>query len=203
MKSPEQKIETASTHLPEYIKMYEVPGQDQITAHSFERYTANKGREDVLITTQNEKDSLMKLAVERFREEFFHADKNKQSSLIRAALENPNPMLQKAAAKVICKVPDDERPPLILAGVGKSDIEVQWAAGQMIMFSGESEHSLREAVLNKIRNGLEGTDLAVQKEVLMMIEYAPEKERASLIYTALENPNPEVQKMALDQVWTV
>src|SRR3990167_7592860 len=134
------RIENLSAHIP--IDMYQVSGHGEIDP---EKYLRNKWQ-DNQIKLCAEKDSTLNKILD--------APKQERASLIKQALSQEDPEVQRKAAEMIRYVPEQERA------------------------------SLQLLVLEKIKQALSQEDPEVQRKAAEMILCAPKQERASLIKIA-------------------
>ncbi|MCR4313961.1 MAG: hypothetical protein NUV84_01800 [Candidatus Uhrbacteria bacterium] len=124
---------------------------------------------------------------------------------VRAGLANPNPAVQRIAAKMIRYAPwtyieelTGDVTQLVRAGFANSNPEVQKTAAEMIRYAAEADR------LDLIRVGLAHPNPAVQRATVMMIGDAPwmniEELRGEItrfVRAGLAHPNPEVQRTAV------
>ncbi|OGG67295.1 hypothetical protein A3C21_02435 [Candidatus Kaiserbacteria bacterium RIFCSPHIGHO2_02_FULL_59_21] len=134
------RIENLSAHIP--IDMYQVSGHGEIDP---EKYLRNKWQ-DNQIKLCAEKDSTLNKILD--------APKQERASLIKQALSQEDPEVQRKAAEMILCAPEQE------------------------------QASLQLLVLEKIKQALSQEDPEVQRKAAEMILCAPKQERASLIKIA-------------------
>jgi len=191
------KAEKTSEEIPlTFLKMYEIPGHENISMYHFNRYLNDEKRWGENIRTL--------ATIQVNKEKIQHALENEQSTLICEALNNPSPQVQKAATEMIRYTPDKEKAPLIRKALNSSSPEVQKAAAEMIKSIPDKERvTLSQMVTEKIRDALSNSSTEVQKIAAEMIWYAPLEEKAPLIRKALNSSSPEVQKAAAEMIWRV
>ena len=195
------KAEKTSEEIPlTFLKMYEIPGHENISMYHFNRYLNDEKRWGENIRTL--------ATIQVNKEKIQHALENEQSTLICEALNNPSPQVQKAATEMIRYTPDKEKAPLIRKALNSSSPEVQKAAAEMIKSIPDKERvTLSQMVTEKIRDALSNSSTEVQKIAAEMIWYAPLEEQAVLkqmvtekVCKALNSSSPEVQKTALEMI---
>ncbi|KKW46364.1 hypothetical protein A2766_02835 [Candidatus Kaiserbacteria bacterium RIFCSPHIGHO2_01_FULL_58_22] len=172
------RIENLSAHIP--IDMYQVSGHGEIDP---EKYLRNKWQ-DNQIKLCAEKDSTLNKILD--------APKQERASLIKQALSQEDPEVQRKAAEMILCAPEQEQASLqllvlekIKQALSQEDPEVQRKAAGMIRYVPEQERaSLQLLVLEKIKQALSQEDPEVQRKAAEMILCAPKQERASLIKIA-------------------
>jgi len=191
------KAEKTSEEIPlTFLKMYEIPGHENISMYHFNRYLNDEKRWGENIRTL--------ATIQVNKEKIQHALENEQSTLICEALNNPSPQVQKAATEMIRYTPDKEKAPLIRKALNSSSPEAQKAAAEMIKSIPDKERvTLSQMVTEKIRDALSNSSTEVQKIAAEMIWYAPLEEKAPLIRKALNSSSPEVQKAAAEMIWRV
>ncbi len=198
------KIESTrrESNLPEYLKMYNISGQDAITEHGFARYFKDRRQNDSI--REQEENS-----PEFFTKKIRLAGEGERASLIRSGLESQNIEIQKACAGMIEWVSEKERASLIRSGLENPNFEVKKAYARMIFLAPLEEiDSLRNAILIKVRQAIESSDVELLSEYAGMIWWVPEKERVSLkniilakARRGLENPDIETQKALMGVIW--
>ena len=191
------KAEKTSEEIPlTFLKMYEIPGHENISMYHFNRYLNDEKRWGENIRTL--------ATIQVNKEKIQHALENEQSTLICEALNNPSPQVQKAATEMIRYTPDKEKAPLIRKALNSSSPEVQKAAAEMIKSIPDKERvTLSQMVTEKIRDALSNSSTEVQKIAAEMIWYAPLEEKAPLIRKALNSSSPEAQKAAAEMIKSI
>ncbi len=112
-----------------------------------------------------ERDSLREIVIEK----------------VKQGLGNPDIEVQKACAEMIWSVSEEDRVPLIMLGLENTDIEVQKAFAAIIRFAPENERaSLRDIILEKVKQGLENPDIKIQKASVGMVWFVAEEEKKEL-----------------------
>ena len=127
--------------------MYQVSGHGKIDP---EKYLRSKGQDDLIKLAAEQSDIQDKI------DKINYAPEQEQASLIKQALSQQDPEVQREAAEMISYAPAQERA------------------------------SLRLLVAGKIKQALSQENPEVQRKAAGMIEYAPEQERASLIKIAFD-----------------
>jgi len=196
----ENQIEFVSNQEPfvpeEFLEMYKVPGQEDITAHSFARYLNDK-KNDQEIKDQVES------SVSFYIWKIESASDYRKTDLIRMGLSSDNAKLQKACAQLIVLAPENKRATLIREGISKTNIELQDICINMIPNVPQDERA------SLIREGLLKDDVKVQKtcaEVIYSVPYGKEKDNlrktlANLIKTGLTREDPKVQLAYAEMIW--
>ncbi|MCX6736606.1 MAG: hypothetical protein NTW73_00745 [Candidatus Parcubacteria bacterium] len=106
---------------------------------------------------------------------------------VKEGLKNPDIEIQKASAEMVWFVLEEDRVPLMMLGLENTNIEVQKAFAAIIRFAPENERaSLREIVLEKIKQGLENPDIKIQKAAAGMIWFVAEEEKKELFNLIME-----------------
>jgi hypothetical protein len=189
MEKLEREPIITKTPLPEYLKMYDISGQDRITEHGFNRYTKNKEQDNFI---KEQKENSTTLFIKRIKD----APEEEKSSLIKLGLENQNIEVQKVSVRMIHSALNSEATSLIKLGLENQNIEVQKEAAENIWLASEKEDliPLRNILLAKIKQGLENPNIEKQKISVDMIRWAPEEAMAPLIKLCLNNSNIEVQR---------
>ena len=181
-------------NLPEYISMYDIPGQDNITEHAFERYKNDKEQDQEIKKLAND-------SVAIYRKELRSAPRNALPVLIRNGLENQDLEIQKAAAVMIFFGTVDSHDDLekrvsklIKTGLDNDDIKTQYAYAEMSIFAANDDRDYFEKkVTELIDAGLKNEDAKVQIAYAKMLEYASLEKRADLILTGLNKKDAKVQ----------
>src|SRR3989338_6296651 len=134
------RIENLSAFIP--IDMYQVSGHGEIDP---EKYLRNKRQDDLIRLAADRGDILNKIQF---------APEQEQVSLIKQALSQEDPEVQRKAAEMIWFAPEQEQ------------VSLQLLVGE------------------KIKQALSQEDPEVQRKAAEMIWNAPEQERVSLIKIA-------------------
>ena len=208
-----QKMESAKS-LPEYAPMYEISGQDPITAHAFERYQKDKEKAEadikylrensvssyerkidnalpdeaaVLIEQGLKSENAEKRKMCAFQIQF--ARKKFQAELIEKGLESRYPDTRKDCAMMIKSIPQENQASLEekIDALMNADFENNI---RLIQYASKSKQCTFIQTGLKIGN----------KESARMIEFAPEYERASLIEEGLASSSPEVQEESANAI---
>jgi hypothetical protein len=207
------KIEETDGSLPEYLEMYQISGQGEITPHSFLRYLKDK-EQDIAIQKQLEnntdrprrdlKSVSVKVETSTAEEDsdlevqkavhnvIVFASKEEIVSLIKQYFNNSDIRVQKAAVGGIMFAPEEERASLIRQCFNNPNSEVQKAAAEVIIFAPKKQ------IAPLIREYLENPNPVVQEAAARVIPFAPEEERASLIKQCLSNPDLEMQRYTIE-----
>ena len=101
MKNPEGKPieqDISEDSLPEYLKMYAIEGQDPITEHSFDRYTADKKRFET-----DPRGHIFDLI-----DAIKNAPDDRRADFIMQALNSNNLLVQKMASGMIGYAEDEK-----------------------------------------------------------------------------------------------
>ena len=172
-------------------KMYEVPGQDKISEHSFARY--KKDREKLPKETESIPFSLPT-----------HEGRASESSpmekeirelpiedipmFIRSGLKQNDPEIQKICVDSIGEAPFETRSELLREAFEIENEDLELACVKAISNIPEKD---RPAM---IRIGLSKPSFRVKKETVKMIEYAPSELQAKLIRQGLSGDNIEIMR---------
>ena len=199
------------------LEMYQVEGQDPITQHSWERYVRSKAAHDTklkrLVTQEfaitniasaspHEQAALIREALAHASlelqmegmEMILYAPRKEQAELIKEALTHASLEVQLKGARTIRYAPRNEQAELIKEALTHASVTVQLEGAEMIQYAPkEEQNSLRQVVVNNVRNALAHTSVEVQVQGAEMIHHAPEEEQAGLIRNALAHTNVEVQ----------
>ncbi len=210
MEKSNLEIKKLESITPEYLKMYEISGQNSITEHSFKRYIKDKNQ-DNLIREQIENAPPLKekkfspkqnlnhiTEVQReFAEMVTSAPEKERTSLIKLGLENSNIDIQKTSVKMIEFAPEEDKASLIKLGVENKNVEIQKiSTGMFWLLSDEEKDSFKKDLVEKVKEGLENPNVEIQKAYIGMIGDLPYKGRSVFVKQCLENQNFEIQKAA-------
>src|SRR3989338_9349283 len=119
------RIENLSAFIP--IDMYQVSGHGEIDP---EKYLRNKRQDDLIRLAADRGDILNKIQF---------APEQERVSLIKQALSQEDPEVQRKAAEMIWFAPEQERVSLIKQALSQEDPEVHRKAAEMIWFAPEQE----------------------------------------------------------------
>ena len=194
METSNQEIKSSAAFLPEYMKMYEISGQDAITLHSFARY--QKDKED-----QEKTIEYLSLNSASYRRELIrNAPLNEKASLIRIGLENGNMEVQSQCAIMIGYLLPEEQAELrekvfllIEKGLREKNPETQKAFAEMIQYAPSENMSIL------IEKGLGSGNSEVQKICAQMIWHISDTKKkdalreklSTIINAGLQNHNEE------------
>jgi hypothetical protein len=198
MEIQNKESEKTKEPLPEYMKMYEVSGQDAITRHSFERYRRNN--------EEQKKDmEYLALHLAPYRRELIqNAPFSERASLIRTGLENGTPEVQKECAMMIGSLFDNDQAELyekvfllIKNALSNTDAESQKTYAEMIAYAPKEKISLL------IENGFETGKASIQKICATMIRHVSDdkkrdelrKKLTEIIRAGLSNGDEESGKI--------
>lgn len=120
-----EKFSNAENKLPEYIKMYDISGQDSITEHSFSRYQKDK-QQDLIISENFVGD------VKFYFEQVESANIEDKKQIIIKGLENPNLKIRKIIVELFEYIPKEDVPELIKLALKNDFVEVQAYSVSMI-----------------------------------------------------------------------
>lgn len=207
------KRERGGDALPPYISMYQIPGQDPITPHSWERHRrpaqdnliAKKAHSKIVskimsapmsdraslveeIFTNQKSDLETQLSV---LANMFLVPGNAHGSIVGLALACREPKVQLAAVSLIAEhVPMQKRSSLIQLALESVDLEVRLAAIPLIEIIPEQE---RAALISLC---IGSNDVHVQRAAVHLLRSAPADARAMLLQLALTVPDPDVRMTA-------
>ncbi|PIT93094.1 MAG: hypothetical protein COU06_01680 [Candidatus Harrisonbacteria bacterium CG10_big_fil_rev_8_21_14_0_10_38_8] len=185
--------EAPNEQLPEYVKMYSVPGQDEVSAHSFKRY-----KEDEKYI--GEIEELAKVSVENVKT----VPESERADLIRRALESNDPNVQLKGAQIIFLAPRSEKAGLIKKALESDDPKVQLMGSHMIYYAQNSEKTdLINIVFRNTKKALESDDPKVQLVGAGMIYHASDNERADLKNIVFQNTKKALESSPLNglEIW--
>ncbi|MCX6757787.1 MAG: hypothetical protein NTZ44_02825, partial [Candidatus Nomurabacteria bacterium] len=138
------KSKETEEKLPDYIKMYEVSGQDTITEHSLNRYIKNKEQDIAIKKEADFYDSFY----EKIKEA--EAETEEIFSLVKFGLESSNLEVQKKAVRRIESVVTKEKPVLIKLGLESQNPKIQKISARMIdSLPVEKREPLKKIMLEK------------------------------------------------------
>lgn len=158
--------------------MYQVSGQDTVTAHSFERYLRDKELYDKKIQL---------LAEER-------------PNKIVSTTDIPT-LEQQKIVDTFRNTRAEELPELIRKGLESTLPAAQEAYADMIDFTLPEEQSvLRALIAQKIKQGLASTNPQLQTAAVSIIRYAPIEMRAALIEQGMYSRSLSVQRAAVAEI---
>src|SRR3989339_620490 len=191
------KIENPPISIP--IEMYQVSGHGDPDS---KKYLRDK-KQDNLIRSAAKKYGLL--------DKIQNAPEQERVLLIKQALSQKDPAVQREAAAMIVCAPAQERVSLqllisekIKQALSQEDPAVQREAAGMIRYAPTQEQ------VSLIKQALSQKDPSVQREAAVMIECAPAQERVSLqllisekIKQALSQKDPTVQREAAEMIWYV
>src|SRR3989339_448228 len=191
------KIENPPISIP--IEMYQVSGHGDPDS---KKYLRDK-KQDNLIRSAAKKYGLL--------DKIQNAPEQERVLLIKQALSQEDPSVQREAARMIRYAPEQEQVSLwllisekIKQALFQKDPTVQREAARIIRYAPAQEQ------VSLIKQALSQKDPAVQREAAVMIECAPAQERVSLqllisekIKQALSQKDPTVQREAAEMIWYV
>src|SRR3989339_62862 len=191
------KIENPPISIP--IEMYQVSGHGDPDS---KKYLRDK-KQDNLIRSAAKKYGLL--------DKIQNAPEQERVLLIKQALSQEDPSVQREAARMIRYAPEQEQVSLwllisekIKQALFQKDPTVQREAAMIIWYAPAQEQ------VSLIKQALSQKDPAVQREAAAMIVCAPAQERVSLqllisekIKQALSQEDPAVQREAAEMIWYV
>src|SRR3989339_571573 len=191
------KIENPPISIP--IEMYQVSGHGDPDS---KKYLRDK-KQDNLIRSAAKKYGLL--------DKIQNAPEQERVLLIKQALSQEDPSVQREAARMIRYAPQQEQVSLwllisekIKQALFQKDPTVQREAAMIIWYAPAQEQ------VSLIKQALSQKDPSVQREAAVMIECAPAQERVSLqllisekIKQALSQKDPTVQREAAEMIWYV
>lgn len=127
---PKDLFLAKETVLPDYLGMYEIPGQDAITEQSFKRYVRDK-EQDQMIQSEAERAKIL-------GQRILDAKDMEKALLIQDALTKEDSELQKIAAREIEHVPTKKIPNLIRLGLASKNVDVQRICANKIYLASKS-----------------------------------------------------------------
>src|SRR3989339_878625 len=195
------KIENPPISIP--IEMYQVSGHGDPDS---KKYLRDK-KQDNLIRSAAKKYGLL--------DKIQNAPEQERVLLIKQALSQEDPSVQREAARMIRYAPEQEQVSLwllisekIKQALFQKDPTVQREAAMIIWYAPAQEQvSLQLLISEKIKQALSQKDPTVQREAAEMIWYVPRREIVSLqllisekIKQALSQEDPAVQREAVGMI---
>jgi hypothetical protein len=186
--------------IPAFLKMYEIPGREKITEHSFERYLKNKENfpKDIPRSIPTETPASMHLKEittgsagnnqREFEEKAGDLPINEIPEFIREGLKTNDPELRKFYIRQIGRAHANERADILTEAFEIDNEDVQMECVKTISNIPENER------MKLLRIGLSKNHLEVKKASIKMIQYAPEELRAKLIRAGLTENDPKLQR---------
>lgn len=221
---------TTPPTLEDLKKMYDIPGQDPITGHSFERYTKDKEREDaqiaklLLLSPKNMREMTEEERIHFLRqrlEESRTADilsKWAQAVIEHVQPENQLPLQEIVAQKIeewwpksdtkeqrmlmkmVSYVPKEKREGLIKRGLNTPNLSIQEEASDMIRVALEEASPLREIVYKKIEESFKSPSDEPREALISMLLDIPQRQRGRLVDIGLKSQNPEAQRVSAEMI---
>lgn len=181
-------------NLPEYLKMYEISGQDPITEHSFERYRKDKQQDALIRENQENPDNLLKER-EKIRQRKEHAGLD---------FKIDRELREAAFCKLLYEpASNKERMLLFEKGLGSPNVKVQnaylSAFNKGDYFEG-LENRFQEIIAKKIDQKMKSQNAIEQIRCSRMIRFLPESEVAFYIRQGLDSQDVEVQRAFAEQI---
>ncbi len=192
------------------LEMYTISGQDQITLRSFERYRNDKINYDQIIRKlaeggdiedRKEMENISPSESEPAIQERdpigdipqqLHLDFDPfDAEALRAAQEME--FVQEDTSKTTSNA---ERAAQIKEALTTMTQRFNRTTTDPFALTSEEIESLEQTASPAIKEGLRMQDLEIQKMAASLIRYAPENERMSLIYDAMESNTVEVKKIS-------
>ncbi len=183
------------------LEMYEIPGQENITEHTFQRYLKDKTQDiDINKLAATSSHSLDKEIKKLTKEELV--------PLLREKLYDSNLLSQELLLKTINYIPVTERFSLIKEGLENNDINVQKNAARLLSYVDEGDYAeLHLLVATKAMEGLQKPDMEAKKTATSMIWFASSSQMKGLWSTAeeemnkgLSNPDSNTRKKAIQLI---
>ena len=172
--SANENINKPAFARPEFLSMYEISGQDEITEHSLVRYLSDKKQDQKIKEAAGNSPLLLEKKI-------IDSLKDERGRLIRAGLAQANLEIKIVCAQMIYCAFENERGKLIRMGLEQEDQETKRVCARMIMYASASER------VELIRMGLEQEDLETRSICSKMIRYAFESDRKALLELAKKN----------------
>ncbi len=191
-------------NLPDYISMYEVQGQDEITGFSFKRYLKDKEGWDEKIKQQVEPsrkrvkaawDKYSKVVEAEFVQEqkkkgdyedkILAAPENTRPEIIQDGLNNQDPIIQKISAVGIRHAPEKDRVDLIKIGLAQTNLEIKKTCLEQIQFTPKDDWPRLMEELNTLFNvelsrEVSVENMPIQKIYAELVSFIPKKYKAEL-----------------------
>jgi len=181
--------------LPEYVTMYEVSGQDEISVHAYERYMRDKGADEQI--RQAAEDSLPNLE-KKIRS---NTSEYTIAPVIEEGLANKDVRLQELYAGMIGKAPERQRGHLIEIALATDESKVQKKASDFILYTpADVRAGLQEKLAEVIRQGLAQPDPALQETYSGLIGCTSELQIGGLIEQVFTTGSIRAQKVCAGQI---
>ncbi len=185
-----------TTEKPDFLKMYEIPGQEKISEHSFERYVKDKenfpkdvekiSKEVSLLYQKHPTKSSLEKETSHEKRKDLHVDEI--PAFVKKGLSEDSPEMQKTAIEAIGGARSEMRSVLLKEAFEIPNEEIQLACVKAISNIPEEER------LGFIRIGLSKESFPVKKASIKMIQYSPKELRAKLIKQGLLGEDLELRK---------
>lgn len=212
------------------LEMYEISGQDKITEHSFSRYIKDQEQDEKIKSKVQDSafsvkekmknaspEEIISLIKKSFddpnpqvrkvaTDEMFNVPKTEVESLIEEGLKNSNSDVKEAAALMmwsqVHNLSQSEKLPIIRKLLDNPNPRMQRIAAREIQEVEDQEKGLLEEILlEKIKDGFANQNSEIQIGSSLMIQYAPEKDRSSLIKEGLNSVNLETKKTVIKMIY--
>jgi len=203
LRSIDQEIQ-----LPEWIEMYEISGQDDITKHSFERYRKDKDQDDsiraIVENSSNPSDPKGNSLLLKIK----NIPKKEKIILIREALEYPNAKIQSEAIDEIKKLDGLDRKLLIKEALDHLNAEVREKAITFVIYYLQEEEK-KDFICDMMlatKKSLGDSDTEIQKSGVNIINRLIDHDLISradsipLYEYVFENCSIEVQDLAMIRI---
>ncbi len=181
---------------PDFLKMYEIPGQEKISEHSFERYLRDKenlpkeeiAREAAVFLSfqKHSRKSSQNREIAREKTKRLHVEEF--PSYVENGLKSDDPETQKIAIEAIGGARSEIRSELLRKAFEIQNEETELACVKAISNIPEEER------IGFIRIGLSKESFAIKKASVKMIQYAPQELRAKLIKQGLSGEDVDLRK---------
>jgi len=162
--SEETENNESKQRLPEYLKMYEIPGQDPITEHSFDRYREDKKQEDEIRNRATDPALRFKDIISRATSEERERLRPNITEYVRRGLESNDLQIISDCAEMIKLVSKDDQ----------------------VIFG--------EKLVPIVEQGLASSDEKIQVECAKLIDYVPEDRKIPFLRKGFGHSNREVQE---------
>ena len=189
--------------------MYEIPGQNAATEHSFERYLKDKENfpkdaERIPVTESPASAHLKEIKTSgasdrrrEFEEKMGDANIDDIPALIREGLRTNDIELQKFYIRQIGHVRANEKANILEEAFETENEEAQLECVKIISNIPENER------MKFIRTGLSKNSVRIKRASIKMMEYAPKDLREKLIRQGISGENPELWRNYLKVIHSV
>ncbi len=182
----------------EALGMYRLPGQEEITEHSLERYQKDKEN------FKNEAKGYHTEIPITIKDILAEAPISKMSEIIKEGLKSKDMREQLDCAEKIGYVKIEDRSELIQIGLQSDFPEVRWKCAWLIGYlPKEKKSSMYSHLSSLISEKLDSKNIALAEEFAGLIKFVPGNTIPPLLQKGLESNNLTIQKLCASNIWNI